>query len=113
MGGVGDNGEVAYSLDRGNSAEVEGIPGVIREGADAPFAKNDASIAFGHDVFGGHEPFIDGGSHAALEKEGFFHLAGQAQERVVLHVPGADLDDVSIISYNGETFAIDSLGDNQ
>src|SRR4030043_2420872 len=113
MGGVDDNGEVAYSLDGGNSAEVEGIPGVIREGADAPFTENDARIAFGHDVFGGHEPFIDGGGETALEQDGLFHLSGQAQERVVLHVPGADLDDVGIISYNGETFAIDSLGDNQ
>jgi len=113
MGGVDDNGEVADGLDGGNGADIEGIPGIIREGADTPFAENDTGIAFRHDIFGGHEPFIDSGGEAALEENRFFRLAGQAQQGVVLHVPGANLDDIGVFFNCPEIFAIGSLGDDE
>ena len=64
------------------------------EGADAAFAEHDLLIADREDVFRSAEPFVDGAGEAALEQDRAIDLAELAQEVEVLHVPGADLEDV-------------------
>ena len=47
------------------------VGGVARGGfkrADAAFAQHDARVAAAEDVFTGHQHFLDGGGHAALEQ---------------------------------------------
>ncbi len=112
VAGIDENGEVAALFDGGNDREVEGIAGKIGEGANAAFAEHDVVIAFGEDVFGGHEKFVEGGRHAAFEQDGFFGAAGALEEREILHIAGADLDDVGVFLNEVEGFVVDGLGDN-
>ena len=67
MAGIDEDGQVTAFLDRGNDREIEGVAGKIGEGAHAAFAKHNVVVAFGEDVFGGHEEFVESGSHAAFE----------------------------------------------
>jgi hypothetical protein len=98
LGGVNDDGEVGDAVDFGDDGEGEGVAAVGFEGADAAFAEDDVGVAAGHDVFGGEEEFIEGGGEAALEEYGFLLIADGVEEVVVLHVAGADLEDVGVFA---------------
>jgi len=41
-----------------------------------------------------------GGGHAALQKNGFANFAEGAEEKVVLHVARADLEDVHVTQHH-------------
>src|SRR5208283_104193 len=72
----------------------------------------DVVVAFGEDVFGGHQEFVESGGHAALEKDGEFGAAGTFEEREILHVARADLDDVGVFLDEIERFVVDGFGDD-
>jgi len=109
---VHDDGQMAAALDGGNDGEVERIAGMVGEGAHAALAENHVVVAFGEDVFGGHEEFVERGGHAALQEDGFFGVAGALEEREILHVARADLDDVGVLLDEVEAFVIDGFGDD-
>ena len=94
---VDEDREMAAFLDGGNDGEIEGIAGEVGEGADAAFAEHDVVVAFGEDIFGGHEEFVEGGGHAALEENGKFGAAGAFEEGEILHVARANLDHVGVL----------------
>ena len=95
--GVDQDGEVATLFDGGDDGEVEGVAGEVREGTDAALAEHDIVVAFGEDVLGGHQKFVEGGGHTALEEHGEFGAAGAFEKREILHVARADLDNVGIL----------------
>jgi hypothetical protein len=66
VAGIDHDGEMAALFDSGDNGEVEGVAGKIGEGAHAAFAEDDVVVAFAHNVFGGHQEFIEGGGHAAF-----------------------------------------------
>ena len=96
----------------GDYGQVESVAGKIGEGADAAFAEHDVVVAFGEDVFGGHQEFVESGGHAALEEDGEFGAAGAFEERKVLHVASADLDYVGVFLDKVERFIVDGFGDD-
>ena len=53
----------------------------------------------GDDVLGRHQQLLDGGAHAALEQHGLAQLAHRLQQREVLHVARADLEDVGVLGH--------------
>ena len=110
--GVDEDGEVAAFFDRGNNGEVESVAGKIGEGADATFAEHDVVVAFGEDIFGGHEEFVEGGRHAAFEENGELGAPGAFEEGEILHAAGANLDDVGVLLDEVERFVVDGFGDN-
>ena len=112
VAGIDENGEVAALLDGGNDREVEGVAGKIGEGANAAFAEHDVVIALGKNVFGGHKELVEGGRHAAFEQDGLFGAAGALEERKILHVARADLDDVGVFLDEVQGFVVDRFGDN-
>ncbi len=112
VAGIDENGEVAALLDGGNDREVEGVAGKIGEGANAAFAEHDVVIALGKNVFGGHKELVEGGRHAAFEQDGLFGAAGALEERKILHVARADLDDVGVFLDEVQGFVVDRCGDN-
>ena len=81
------------------------------KGADAPLAENDVFIAAGHDVLGAHEPLLIGGGHSPFDHHGPVLVADGLQEVKVLHVSGADLDDVHILE-KGQLAEVHQLGDD-
>ena len=99
-------------MHRGNDAQVEGVAGVVDEGADAAFAEDDLVVALGHDVFGGHQKLVEGGRHAAFEQDGLAFAADGLEQRVVLHVTRADLDDVGVVGDEVEVLGVHGLGDD-
>jgi len=112
VAGVNENRKVAALFDGRDDGEVERIAGKIGESADATFAEHDVVIAFGEDVFGGHEEFVKRGGHTALEEDGFFGAAGALEKRKVLHVARADLNDVGILFDKIERFVVNRFGDD-
>jgi hypothetical protein len=109
---VDEDREMAAFLDGGNHGEIEGIAGEVGEGTDAAFAEHDVVVAFGEDIFGGHEKFVEGSGHAALEENRLFGASGTFEEREVLHVAGADLDDVGVFLNEVQGFVVDGFGND-
>ena len=99
-------------LDGRNDGEIKRVAGEIGEGAYAAFAEHHVVVALGEDVLGGHEKFVEGGGHAALQKYRKLGAAGTLEEREILHVARADLDDVGILFDEVEGFVVDSFGDD-
>jgi len=60
MARIDDHGKVGQLLDYGYSRKIQSISGIGLEGPDASFTKNNLVIAFGQNIFGGHEPFFNG-----------------------------------------------------
>ena len=110
--GIDEDGQVAALLDGGNDGKIEGVAGEVGEGAHAALAEHDVVVALGEDVFGGHEKFVERGGHAALEKDGKFGAAGALEEREILHVARADLDDVGVFLDEVQGFVVDGFGDD-
>src|SRR5579863_6773851 len=76
VAGVDEYGEMAAFFDGGNYSEVESVAREIGEGAHAAFAQHHVVVAFGEDVFRGHEEFVERSGHAAFEEHGSFGAAG-------------------------------------
>ena len=110
--GIDEDGKVAAFFDRGDDREIECVAGKVGEGADSPFTEHDVVVAFGEDVFGGHQEFVERGGHAALQKNGLPGAASTFEKGEVLHVARADLDDVGVFLDEIEGFVIDGLRDD-
>ena len=82
------------------------------EGADAALAEDHLVVALAHDILGGHEELFEGGAEAALEQDGLAQLAGLLEQGEVLHVAGADLDDVGPLGDQFEGFAVEGFSDD-
>src|ERR1700739_2473917 len=76
VGGIDEDGEMTALFYGGDNGEVEGVAREIGEGADAAFAEHHVVVAFGEDVFGGHEEFVERGGHAAFEENRKLGTAG-------------------------------------
>ena len=112
VAGIDEDRQVAALFDGGNDGEVERVAREVGEGADAALAEDDVVVAFGHDVFGGHEQFFERGGHAAFEQHRLLGAAGALEQREVLHVARADLDDVGVFLDEVERFVVDGFGDD-
>src|SRR5581483_6757727 len=70
-------------------------------------------LAFGEQVLRGQEQLLDGGRHAALEEHGLPGAARGLEEGEVLHVAGADLNDVRHLGHVAHAFGVHRLGADQ
>ena len=111
VAGVDDDGQVGQFVEDGYYTQVQGVAGFGFEGADAAFAHDDFAVPFGHDVFGGHEPFADGGHHAAFQEYGAFGFADGFEETVILHVAGADLENIGVFGNEIDLIGGHDFGD--
>jgi hypothetical protein len=59
--------------------------------------KHDAPVAAGQDVFGRQQPLFDRRGNASLEQDGLALMTQLPEQRVVLHVPRADLEHVAVL----------------
>ena len=112
VAGVHDDGQMGLLVDDRHSGEVEGVAGVLLEGADTALTEDDLLVAAGHDVLGAHDPLFDGVAEAALEQNGLVHLAHSLEQLEVLHIAGTDLHHVHIFLELGDSFLAHQLGDD-
>ena len=73
-------------------------------------AERHLVVAARDDVLGGHEPLLDGGGRAALQQHRLADLPELLQEREVLHVARADLEDVGVLGDHRERLDVHHLG---
>src|SRR5713101_2347363 len=112
VAGIDKDRQVAALLDGGDNGEVERVAGKIGERSNAAFAEHHVVIAFGEDIFGGHQEFVERSRHAAFQEDVLFGVAGALQERKILHIARADLDDVRVLLDEIERFIVDGFRDD-
>ena len=103
---IHDDGQMAEPLHRGNYAEIQRVAGVIRKRPHATFTQNDVVVTFAHDVLGRHQELFQRGRHPAFEQHRLARLASAFQQREVLHVAGANLDDVGVLVHQRQGFVV-------
>ena len=113
MAGVHDDRQVREGFQRRDSREVQRVAVLGLEGADAALAEHHVLVAARHDVFGGEQPLLDGRREAALEEHRLVVGADLLQELEVLHVTGADLDDVGLLEEVLDVARVQDLADDR
>ena len=112
MGGIHHHGQVAHPLHGRDGGHVQGVAGVGLKGADAPLAEDHVLVALGHDILRRHDPLLVAVGEAPLEKDGLGQLAHLLQKVEVLHIPGADLDDIHLVLEDLAVLGAHQLGDD-
>src|SRR5487761_766503 len=93
---VDDYRQVRQLSRQRDRVQVEREAGRGFEGTDAPLAQDHVAVALRQDILGGEQPFLDGRRHSPLQQDRLARAAGLLEQRVVLHVAGAELEDVGI-----------------
>src|SRR5688500_1848056 len=70
MGGVGNDWEMRQRLDDRYRAEVQQIPGLIVEAANATLTQNDVGIALCQNILGAEQQLLDRSREASLDENG-------------------------------------------
>src|SRR5438132_1686887 len=98
MAGINDDGEMGQFMEQWHTGKIKHIACVGIEAANAAFTENDVGIARGYNVLGGQQPLVDGCCKPTLEHDGTSKTiaTGSQQEREVLHVATAYLQDVGV-----------------
>src|SRR5215472_3381176 len=112
VAGIDEDRQVATLLNRRNDREVERIAGKIGECANAALAKHHIVVALREDVFRGHQELIKRGGHTALEKNWLLCASGPLEEREILHIARANLDDVGVFLDKIERLVVDGFRDD-
>src|ERR1700674_5450665 len=110
---INHDGQVAETLDGRHNAEIERVASVIREGAHSALAQDYVVASLAHDVLGGHEKFFERRRDAALQEDRLAGASGELEQREILHVAGASLDDIGVLVDQVERFVIDGFGDDE
>ncbi len=112
VGGVHHHRQVAQPLHCQDRREVQGVAGIGLKGTDAPLTQNDVWIALAHNILRAHEPLLNGGGQPPFQEDGLFGSAHLFQQVEVLHVTGADLDDVHRLLEHGKLVGTHQLSDD-
>ena len=110
---VGDDRQVRELVHHRDGREVEEVAGRRVEAADAALAQNHVVVPLGQEVLGGQEELLDRRRQAALQEHRLPGAAGRLEEREVLHVARADLDDVRDFPYGPHAFGVHRLRADQ
>ena len=97
MAGIGNDGKVRELAQNGNGGNIEDVAGALVVGANAALAQHHALVAVRHDVLSRHEQFVDRSRQAAFEQDGLVGFPKLFQEREILHITSAHLEDVDIL----------------
>ena len=93
---VNDHREMGEALDDRDRGNVKRVPGVVLERLDPTLAHHHLHVAAVEDVLGSHDPLLHRHTRASLQHDRRPRASYLAQERIVLAVPCADLQDVGV-----------------
>ena len=93
---VDDNRQMAQLFYGQDSAEIQSVARICFKSTDAPFAENDVTVAFRHNIFRRHEPFFNGRAETAFQKDWLVRPPQRFKKIEVLHIPCSHLDEVYI-----------------
>ena len=96
VAGVQNYGQVSEFVEYRNGGNIASVAGGGFKRADAALTQHHLRIAMRHNVLRGHQQFLNGGTEAAFQKYGTAAFAQHFQQREVLHVARADLQNVRI-----------------
>ena len=113
VAGVDDDRQVRPGAEDGHRREVERVAGRGLEGADAALAQDHVRVAGRQDVLGGQQPLLDRRGQAALEQHRPAALPDRLEQHEVLHVAGADLEDVDVLLEDRDIGRVDDLADDR
>ncbi len=111
MARIGNDRQMAVSLDERHRRKVQGIAAVVGQSANAPLAQDDVGIVLRQNVLRRKKHLVERGRMTAFEEHRFAGPSSFLQKRVVLHVAGADLDDVGVCGHKVKSLGIYRLGD--
>src|SRR5436190_14432170 len=94
MAGVDQYWQVTQSLHCRHYAQVQCVASVVSESTYSALAQDDVVVAFAHHVLRGHQKLFQRCRHSALQQDRLLSSTRALEQRKVLHIAGADLDDV-------------------
>ena len=112
MARVGDDGKMRNLLEQRDGADVERVAGGGFKSADAALAEHDVGIAVGENALRRAQKVGDGRDHAAFQQDRPAGAPCSFKQRVVLHIAGADLQDVGVLGDHGDVVFRHHLGDD-
>ena len=110
---IDDDRQVGQVVEQRHRRKVERVAGIRLERPDAALAEDHVRVARADDVFGGHQPLLDRGAVAALQHDRPRDPPHVPKQRVVLHVAGADLEDVGVFGDDVDLGGLHHLGDDR
>ena len=110
---VDDHRQVRVQLQPRHRAEVEREARGGLERADPALAQDHVLVALLEDVVGGLQQLVERRRQPALEQHRLAELARDLEQRVVLHVARADLDDVGVLGDRVGVLGVEQLGDDR
>ena len=110
---VDDHRQVRELLQHRHRGEVEREAVGGLEGADPALAQQHVRVALLEHVLGRHQQLLERRGQPALDQHRLAGAADLGQQRVVLHVAGADLDDVGDLDHGLEVARVHQLGDDR
>ena len=110
--GIADHRQMAQLLEHGDGVDIQCVARVAFKGADAALAQHHLVVAVAQHILGRHQPLLDRGHHAALEKDRAIAAPHRVQQGIVLHVAGPDLQNVAILSHQGHLLRRHDFGDD-
>ena len=109
---VDDHGQVGELPNQRHRVDVEREAGRRLEGADPALAEHHVAVSLAQQVLRGQQPLLDGRGHPPLQHHGVAGAPGLLEEGVVLHVAGADLEDVRVARHQLHVARRHDLGDD-
>src|SRR5215471_14565259 len=106
VAGIDENRQVAAFLNSRDDGQVQSVAREIGKSSYAALAEHHVVVAFGKDVFGGHQELVESSGHASLQQYRFLCAARVLEQRKILHVARANLDDVGVFFNQNERFVV-------
>ena len=113
VAGVDDHRQVGHLLQRRDRGDVQREAVGRLERPDPALAQDHVRVALLEDVLRRHQQLLERRGQAALDQRRLAGAADLAQQRVVLHVAGADLDHVGHLEHRLEVARVHQLGDDR
>ena len=107
--GINDDRQMGQGLQCGDGCQVERVPVLRFEGPNASLAQHHVLVPTRHDVFRREQPFLDGCRESPFQEYRLVVRADLFQQLEVLHVPGADLDDVRLLEKQFDVPRVEDL----
>jgi hypothetical protein len=110
---IDNHGQVGLEFGDGDGGNIQRVAGPFLEGSNAALAEDQAFFATGEDVLGGEHPFFHRLRESALEKHWPSGSSDLFEEREILGVAGANLQNVGVLGDQTNISGVHDLGDEQ